>query len=382
MKRVTFYPLIILLPFLVTSCITTNNQSDHEESIITEIELKYATGFSITQQDYYTILTVHRPYQKAQESLTYVLYPRGTKVPDIPGDVHIQVPIQHIVCTSTTHVPLLDYLGVSEALVGFPTLDYISSEVMRERIDNGEITELGTDNALNIEQLISLAPDLVMAYTMTSDYGQFNRMKAADIDVVINAEYLEEHPLGRAEWIKFTGVLFDRSTAADSVSSLIEEAYNSTKVLTENVSEKPTVMSGIVYGDSWFLPGGQNYAAKLFKDAGLAYKWEQDSTAGFMPLSFETVYDIAGQSDLWIGVGSFSSLAEIDDADNRYTEFGPFKLSKVYSYNKRMGAKGGSEYLELGYLRPDLILKDLVKIGHDGLLPNHDLFFFYQLPDL
>ena len=381
MNRVVFYVSWFLLPSLLAGCFSTNDQRIPGEKNIVEIELKYASGFSITQQDDYTILTVHRPYQEAQQPLIYVLYPKGTNKPEIPGDAYIQIPIEHIVCTSTTHIPLLDYLGVSDALAGFPTLDYISSKPMRERIDKGEIMELGTDAAINLEKLISLAPDLVMAYSMTSDFGQFNRMKDADIDVVINAEYLEEHPLGRAEWIKFMGVLFDRSTEADSVFSLIEESYNSTKALTKNISNRPTVMSGIVYGDSWFLPGGQNYAAKLFKDAGLAYIWAHDSTSGFMPLSFETVYDIAGKSDLWIGVGSYNSLTEIDDADNRYTEFHPFELSQVYSFNKRMGAKGGSEYLELGYLRPDLILKDLVKIGHEDLLPAHELYFFFQLPE-
>ena len=382
MNRVVFYGPWILLPTLLAGCLSSADQRISGENNVTEIELKYASGFSIAQQDDITILTVHRPYQEAQKPLIYVLYPTGADKPEIPGDAYIQTPIEHIVCTSTTHIPLLDYLGVSDALAGFPTLDYISSEPMRERIDKGEIMELGTDAAINLEKLISLAPDLVMAYTMTSDYGQFNRMKAADIDVVINAEYLEEHPLGRAEWIKFAGALFDRSATADSVFLMIEEAYNATKMLTENISNRPTVMSGIVYGDSWFLPGGQNYAAKLFKDAGLAYIWEQDSSSGFIPLSFESVYDIAGTSDLWIGVGSYNSLAEINDVDNRYSEFNPFKSRQVYSYNKRMGAKGGSEYLELGYLRPDLILKDLVKIGHKDLLPNHDLFFFFQLPDL
>ena len=381
MNKGIFYCYIFSMVGLLIGCSTAGDHETTVEQDGKQIALKYATGFSIEQFEEYTLITVKRPYQQAEQPLVYVLYPKGTAQPSIKADAFIQTPIERLVSTSTTHIPMLDYLGVSETLVGFPSLDYISSKTMRNRIDKGEIMELGTDNALNMEALITLAPDLVMAYTMTSDFGQFNRMKSAGIHVVINSEYLEEHPLGRAEWIKFAGTFFNLSHKADSVFDLIETAYNATKILTENTTTRPTVMSGIVYGDSWFLPGGQNYAARLIKDAGLAYLWAADTSSGFMPLSFESVYDIASKSDLWLGVGSYSSLAEVIDADNRYSEFKPFQEAQVYSFNKRMGDKGGSEYLELGYLRPDLILKDLVKIGHPDLLPSYDLYFFYKLPE-
>jgi iron complex transport system substrate-binding protein len=374
----SFFSTFILISLI--GCQSPVNQKNSDEGTFTPVPLNYARGFSMSRNAGVTILSVNRPFQDAEKGLTYLLYPKGTRIPNIHADAYIEVPVQTIVCTSTTHIPLLDYLGVSGALTGFPTTDYISSPIMRKRIDRGEVTDLGVDDALNMELLIDLAPDLVMAYTMTSDYGQFNRMKEAGIEVVLNAEYLEEHPLGRAEWIKFVGALFNQSAMADSVFLTIEQAYLSTQQLTDTVTAKPRVMSGIVYGDSWFLPGGQNYAARLFDHAGLEYIWRQDSSSGFLPLGFETVYEKAGQADLWIGVGSFNTLAEIADADERYTSFLPFKEQKVFSYNKRIGDRGGSGYLELGYLRPDLILKDLVKIGHPGLIPEHELFFFFQLP--
>jgi iron complex transport system substrate-binding protein len=98
-----------------------------------------------------------------------------------------------------------------------------------------------------------------------------------------------------------------------------------------------------------------------------------------LELSFESVYEKAHDADLWIGVGSFSSLKEIRDADGRYSNFKPFKTGQVYTSNVRRGAKGGSEFLELGYLRPDIILKDLVKIAHPRLLPEHELYFHERL---
>jgi iron complex transport system substrate-binding protein len=341
--------------------------------------ITYAKGFTVQPVGDATLVTVSYPFQGATNGFQYLLVKRGNPIPAVDAQTMvIEVPIQTIVCTSTTHIPLLDYLGETNALVGFPTTDYISSEKMRKRIDGGLVAELGIDKGMNLEKLFSLAPHVVMGYTMSSDLGQLKKIQELGIPVVINAEYLETHPLGRAEWIKLMGLLFDKRQTADSVFRQIEKEYLDTQALVVQ-SEKPTALSGIVYGDGWFLPGGQNYAARLLKDAGYRYLWENDSTQGFQELSFESVYTKAALADYWIGVASYTSLAEMETAEKRYALFQAFQQKHVYSYNARKGAKGGSEFLELGYLRPDLILKDLVKISHPDLLPDHELFFHRQL---
>jgi iron complex transport system substrate-binding protein len=250
---------------------------------------------------------------------------------------------------------------------------------MRNRIDAGRVTDLGIDKGMNLELLFSLNPELVMSYTMSSDLGQLKKIKELDIPVVINAEYLERHPLGRAEWIKFMALFFNKEKEADSVFNEIEKEYVAVQNRVNQATQKPTVLSGIVYGDVWFMPAGKNYAAHLLQDAGIDYLWKDTDSNGFLELSFESVFEKAKEADLWIGVGSFNSLSEIEAAESRYTMFKPFRDKQVYTYNARKGARGGSEFLELGYLRPDLILKDLVKIGHPDLLPDHTLFFHKRL---
>ncbi len=357
-----------------------STQEQDSEFKYESIELKYATGFTIAKtQDFY-LIKVLTPYKGAAQPLTYVFYNRHEDKPNIEADGYIPIPVKSIVCTSTTHIPLLDYLNETNSLSGFPTLDYISSAAMRKRINAGEVEELGIDEALNIEYLINLSPEVVMGYSLSGDFGQFNSIEEAGIPVVLNAEYLEQHPLGRAEWIKLAGIIFDKEEMADSVFNFIEAQYLDARNLVASSTTKPTVMSGIVYGDSWFVPGGKNYAAKILQDAGFTYLWEQDTSNAFLPLSFETVFDKANKADFWIGVGSFKSLNELAITDSRYEAFAPFQNHNIYSYDKRIGAKGGSEFLELGYLRPDLILRDLVRIGHPNLLPEHELFFHFQLP--
>jgi cobalamin transport system substrate-binding protein len=370
---------LFILIFLVAGCSTPTEKHD-ERVVYQQIALKYATGFSIEHADNYYLVKVLTPYKGAANPLVYVFYNREDNKPNIVADTFIATPVQSIVCTSTTHIPLLDYLGETNALSGFPTLNYISSESMRQRIERGDIEELGIDEALNIEKLINLEPELVMGYSLTGDFGQFKRMDEAGIPVLINAEYLEQHPLGRAEWIKIAGLLFEKTEMADSIFSFIENQYLVTRDLVKNLTVKPSVMSGILYGDSWYVPGGKNYAAKMLQDAGFKYIWDKDTTSAFLPLSFETVFDKANAADFWIGVGSYKSLAELAETDNRYKKFKPYQQHRIYSYNKRVGVNGGSEFLELGYLRPDIILQDLVKIGHPNLLPQHDLFFHFQLP--
>ncbi len=344
------------------------------------ISLKYAAGFKVTYTGKVKWVDVNYPYQGATSGYQYLLVPKGDSIPAHDKDTQvIIIPIESIVCTSTTHIPLLDYLDETNKLTGFPTTDYISSEKMRKRIDRGDVVDLGIDKGMNLEKLFVLQPSLVMGYAMSGDLGQLKKIQEMGIRVIINAEYLEKHPLGRAEWIKFVALFFNKEKTADSVFQEIENEYKKTAELAQQTSVKPAVMSGVVYGDAWFMPGGQNYAARLLKDAGCRYLWADDTSHGFLELSFESVYEKATEADLWIGVGSFLSLKEMKDAEQRYSNFKPFQQKQVFTYNFRKGPKGGSEYLELGYARPDLVLKDLVKISHPNLLPNYELYFHQKL---
>ncbi|HEY9486911.1 MAG TPA: ABC transporter substrate-binding protein [Chryseosolibacter sp.] len=374
-------PIVFGIAIFLSACNGKNSSVRSEQDVsATLTEIKYATGFKVSTVGNSKLVEVSYPFQGATSGYHYLLVPKNEEPP--PHDANTRViftPLESIVCTSTTHIPLLDYLGQTDKLVGFPTTDYISSEKMRRRIEEGKVTDLGIDKGLNLERLAVLKPEAVMGYTMSGDYGQFRKVETMGIPVVINGEYLEQHPLGRAEWIKFMALFFDQEARADSVFSVIEKNYERARALLTEGSIKPTVLSGIVYGDAWFLPGGQNYAAKLFKDSGCHYLWEETESNGFLQISFETVYEKAHDADLWIGTGTYRSLAEIGAADVRYTRFKAFRKKQVYNYDARQGSRGGNEFLELGYLRPDLILMDLIKISHPESLPEHRLFFHRKL---
>lgn len=365
--------------FLIVHIQSCSKSAEQTTEGSPSLEIKYATGFTTTKEGNATWLTVTHPYNDATSGYTYLLVPKGETPPGHAADVQvITVPIERIVCTSTTHIPHLDYLGVSDKLVGFPSTDYISSETTRKRIDGGFVKDLGVDKGMNLELLYELKPSMVMAYTMTADLGQLKKIQEMGMPVVINGEYMERDALARAEWIKFTSLFFGKEKVADSVFNVIEREYEATRSKLASVQQKPGVLLGTVYGDAWFMPGGENYAARLLKDAGADYLWAGDSTRGWLEISFESVYDKAKDADLWI-VGSFDTYDELKAADKRYELFKPFKTKQMFNFNARKGAKGGNDFLELGYLRPDIILKDLVKIAHPELLPEHQLFFHGKL---
>ncbi|MBZ0246688.1 MAG: ABC transporter substrate-binding protein [Cyclobacteriaceae bacterium] len=369
--------VIILILLLSFACV---KRKEGKEDLPVVQSTEFAKGFTVKKLGVSTEVTLLEPYPNSTKSIKYLLVPKTEKIPTHAADVTvIRTPIESIVCTSTSHIALLDHLNALDLLVGFPSTDLISSVKARQRIDSGYVTDLGIDNAMNIESLVGLQPDLVMGYSIAGDMSKLDKIKSFGIPVVINAEYLENHPLGRAEWIKYMALFLGKEREADSIFTAIKNEYLNYQRIVENVKTKPTVISGILYGDTWFLPGGQNYGAKIFKDAGYHYLWDDDTSNGFLKLSFETVLSRGKEADYWIGVGNFKSRAEMKSSEGRYSLFQAFQISSIYTYDARVGVTGGSEYLELGYSRPDIILKDLIKIAHPELLPGYELYFHKKL---
>jgi len=366
--------------FSLVCIVCCNPRSEHHKATDGEnrIALKYATGFNVNElQPGIYHVEILRPYKNAQESISYYLVPEGHTFssPD-PDAKIIRTPVERIICTSTTHIPLLDYLDETQALVGFPTPDYISSPAMRSHIRQGNVTDLGIDQSMNTELALSLEPDVIMAYALSGNNAANRKLSELGIPVLINAEYLEEHPLGRAEWIKLAGLLFNKVEMGDSLFQKIESEYLTLASGTDTVSAKPSAFSGILYGDTWFMPGGNNNASRIMQDAGINYLWKDNKETGFLEVSFESVLNRAQNADLWIGVASFKTRTGLLQEDERYGLFDAIRSGDVYSY---AGEGDRNPYLELGYLRPDLILSDLINIAHPHLLQDSSMHFYTKL---
>ena len=384
MIRLNYYHLLIglfLICIFQQGCNKSEGTLDHSANArLVPITLDYAKGFTITRLENITLVTINSAGIGGSDSLTYALIPIGMDKPKyLQVDQEIPVPVESIVVTSTSHLPFLDLLGVSDRLVGFPNTNFVSSEIIRSRIEQGLIKEVGTANGLDLELLIELQPELVMSYFSGPDRGELDLLDKSSIPVVLNVDFKEASPLGRAEWIKFMGLIVGKYQEADSVFDQIEQEYQKLTRLTREVRDKPSVFSGILYGDSWFAPGGKSFVARFIEDAGGIYTWTDYSSVGSVELSFESVLERNATTDFWIGAGGFSSKESLRAADHRYTNFYAFETGDVYNYHGRIGATGGFEYLESGGARPDLVLADFIKILHGELLPEYQPYYFKKL---
>ncbi len=337
---------------------------EKENSTVFEIqEVKYAKGFHFESQGENRYLVVDEPWPNAAKPIRYLL--NGTP--------------KRVVCTSTSHLPFFEMLGMEESVVGFPNLNYISSDIFIKRAKEGLLTDLGPDGSMNMELLLGIDPDAVIAFDMGGESLTLDKIKESGIPVYYNSDFLEQSPLGRAEWIKFFGALLNKESEADSIFNAIADEYNRLDEMTSNIESKPTILSGVVYGDTWFLPGGQNWAATFFNNAGGEYLWNSDTTSGWLELSFEAVYEIGNDAEYWIGTSTINTMDEMISQDERYASFSPFQNDLVYNYNKRIGPNGGYDFFESGYSRPDLVLSDLIKILHPELLPDYETVYFQNI---
>ena len=366
-----------------TSLGETNHHLPNEayhNSLSTTIE--YANRFTLSFYPSFKKITINEPWPGSTDTLSYIISSDTTLIQQYKNDETITLirqPVQRIVCFSTTHLAFLELLETEDHLIGFPTTDYIYSHKIRARVREGRIKNLGPANDINFESLLSLDPDLVFAFNMGNEHALVRKMQRSGIPVVMNADYLENHPLGRAEWIKCMAAFFDKDIEADSIFRQIEQSYLDTKRKMSETHTRPSVFTGIVYGDTWFMPGGRNYGSVFFKDAGGDYLWAGNNSESILQLGFESVYEKAGKADYWIGTATYNSLREIEQADIRYRDFRAFQTGEIYNYSAKVGQNGGNAYFEMGYARPDIILKDLAKILHPAEMKDHPFYFYQKL---
>lgn len=343
-------------------------------------EIHFAKGLAIYRYERFSIVKITNPWPKATKDFTYILQKKGGIIPDsLKQHLVIQVPLRSIVVTSTTHIPSLEMLGVENTLIGFPNLDYISSERVRERIDAGKIKDLGNNQSLNTEILIDMQPDLIVGFGIDNNNPTLDNLQKNGLKIMLNGDWNEQTPLGKAEWIKFFGALYGLETKADQIFSEIEKDYSKTLAMAKETTSKPTVMAGAIFENQWYLPQGNSWGSIFIKDAGGQYLWSESNGTGSLSLPFETVLEKAKNADFWIGPAQFTSLKEMTVDNPHYDQFKAFKNENVYSFSNKKGKSGGLIFYELAPNRPDLVLKDMVKILHPELLPNYKLYFFEKL---
>ncbi|WP_234735058.1 ABC transporter substrate-binding protein [Tellurirhabdus bombi] len=388
--RFFFGTWLVGLSGLLLSCSSASTLTEQSETAATSKDyfaektaVRYAKGFRIKYFNNYKLVEIMNPFEQKADTIRYVLVQRGTPHPDgYAKSQIIEIPLRSLVAMSSMHVGLVGFLEAEDILVGLGNLKYVSSSKVIQRIEAKKVVEVGKDQTIDEERLITMHPDLLMAVgSPVSRMDRYRTLTDAGVPVLINSEWVETTPLGRAEWVKLMAALLNQEKAVNQKFGALEKEYNRLVKLTRNIARKPTIISGMNSKDAWFVPDGDSYMTRFFLDAGATYPWSGTKTTGSLPLNFEAVYPIALTADCWLNVGitNINSKQDILAKDARYADFKAFKTGQVYGYSKRVNARGSNDFWESGAVNPQLVLADMIKILHPDLLPKHELVYYKQI---
>lgn len=379
MKTSLYKIFFILLISFFASCKKTENP-DTKTITAVKNEIEYSSNLAIYKYNGYSIVKVINPWPDANKDFTYILKEKNATVPDsLQKYTQLSVPLQSIVVTSTTNVPFLEMLGVEKSLKGFPHTDYISSVKTRKLIDAGIIKNVGQNERLNMEKLIDLAPEAIVTFGVDNNNPMIANLEKSGLNVIIQADWMEQSPLGKAEWIKLYAALFGKEKEGKILFDNIVKNYNEALKLVANQKAESTVLYGSMYQNQWFVAKGKSWVAQFMKDAKSNYLWADIEGSGSLGLSFEKILEKAKNAQVWIATGSFKNLKELADSNPHYSQFDAFTTKNVYTFESKLGATGGTIYYELAPSRPDLVLKDYIKIFHPELLINYNFTFVQKL---
>jgi iron complex transport system substrate-binding protein len=378
--------VLILLVFVSISLLSCGRKAtkpvDNSKTAERPI-ISYAKRLTIEKLNGYSQVSVLNPWQGARNiAQKWYLIPEGEIIPSfIDTSVVINVPVRKIICMSTTHLSMISALDKESTVVGFSGTRFIYAMDLIQNVNKGDIREIGYDDNLNKEAILKLDPDLVMVYGIGSEStGYIAKLKEMGVKVVYNADYLETDPLGKAEWIKLLGALYSREAMADSIFRTIENEYMKLKSFVRaNITERPSVLLGLPFKDTWYISPGNSYISALIDDAGGEYLWQNTESTVSMPTGLENVFIKALDADYWLNSGSANSLEEIMSIDPRLAHLQCFKSGNVFNNIKRTNAGGGNDYWEGGCLKPQIILRDIASILHPGLLPSVELYYYKKL---
>jgi len=340
------------------------------------INLKYAKHFEIFKLDSGYKINVINPWQFTNnEKFSYIF----SKIFST-NNHKIKLPIKRIVCLSTSHIGFLSKLNLQNKIVGVSGIRFINDSITNMLIKENKIVDVGYEQNLNYELILSLKPDIIIAYNVESkNVAYITKLEELGLKVIFVAEYLEETPLAKAEWLKFFGIIFNVQQNADSIFKNIDEEYNNLKIIAQTFKERPSVFAGLPWKDSWYIAGGKSNLACLFNDAGAKYIWENDTSTQSSPISLENVINKVSDADFWLNSGTANSLNDIYLTDSRLSTFKAFKSKKIYNNNAKINSFGGIDYWESGIVNPQIALKDIIKIIHPQSFSNYKTYYYKKL---
>ena len=375
MKFKSIISTITLLCLLFLASCVYNKKTSLEAFKQDVYTPEYATGFKIlgAKNAQSTLIQVSNPWQGAKNvTMSYFisrngeLPPTGFTGPTIPAGA------QRIVCMSSSYIAMLDAVGQVDRIVAVSGINYIANPYILAHKDS--IKDMGPE--MNYELLLGLKPDVVLLYGIgDAQTAVTDKLKELAIPYMYVGEYLEESPLGKAEWLVALSELTDSRDKGIDVFREIPKRYQALKDLTASVEQRPTVMFNTPWNDSWVMPSTQSYMVQLVTDAGADYIYKENTSNSSAPIGLETAYGLIQKADYWINVGTASTLDELKNMNPKFADAKSVRNKTVYNNNLRITATGGNDYWESAVVRPNVVLRDLIHIFHPELVSDSTYYY-------
>ena len=369
-KIVYFFIALTALIFVGCKPSATSGSTSDDDSIF-----HYAKHISIQKQDGYTLVKLADPWKTGRTLHTYILVDHkdsARMIGKLPKGTIVYTPLRRAVVFTAAHANLFEMLHDGQAIAGVADAQYMHIPDIQRRIGwsphqaspkgINALVDVGNSMKPDIEKIIALHADAIFLSPFENS-GGYGRLEEIGIPIIECADYMETGAIGRAEWMKFYGLLMGREQEADSLFSVVETNYNDLKKKASKAKQTLAVLPDRKTGSVWYVPGGQSSTGMLYKDAGGKYAFSNDAHTGSLALPFETILDKFGNADFWIlSYNGTMNRQQLIAEYRGYSALKPFKTGKIYGC-----PVDTVPYFEEVSWRPDWLLSDLIQLFHPDL---------------
>lgn len=368
---------IVTLVLLLSACGGGSRTSSHSETPVDTVEFRYAENIRILKFKNYAKVELRNPWDTLKTLHTYILIDRNNaKSSNLPEGTIVRTPLENAIVYSSVHNSLIAEIGGIESIAGVCDIQYIKHPQIKAMYEKGVITDCGSSMSPDIEKIIDLNADAVLLSPFENS-GGYGRIESIGVPIIECADYMETSPLGRAEWMKFYGLLTGREQEADSLFRSVENEYLSLKQIAKDVTNRPTVISELKYSSAWYVPGGKSTTAKIIDDAGADYIFSYTTESGSVPMSFETVLDKGQKADFWLikyNQKQDKTYSELKKDYSPYTNFDAWKNKRIFGCNTSY-----VNFYEETPFHPEALLRDLIIIFHPEIMKDEKTRYFTGL---
>lgn len=344
-----------------------------------EIDMQYSSLLTLQQGNGFVLAQIANPWDTTLLLHSYVLVPSNISMPNnLPQGTVIRTPVKRGVFYTSVHTSLINQLGAYGCIAGVCDSEYMYLEQIKKDLASGRITDCGNSMTPNIEKIIDLMPDAILLSPFENS-GSYGKLGGLGIPIIECADYMETSPLGRAEWMRFYGLLTGTQQVADSLFAIVEANYNSLREKVRESGSRPSVIVEKKFGDAWYVAGANSTVGQLLEHAGAAYVFASEPASGSVPYDPELVFDRGHEAQIWLIKYNQDvplTYRQLEQEWSAYAHIRAFKDKQVYVCNTQQ-----SGFYEESPFHPDLLLGDYIKIFHPEINTDGALHYYSRMTE-